>query len=68
MTRVTVAPGDVHWPGKLAPDEQAGFVMTLLRLHVFRPAQEGDAPSGCASLPRRSAPGPAKSGRSRAGG
>ena len=29
----------------LAPDEQAGFVMTLLRLHVFRPAQEGDAPS-----------------------
>ena len=29
----------------LAPDEQAGFVMTLLRLHVFRPAQEGDASS-----------------------
>jgi DNA polymerase-3 subunit gamma/tau len=28
----------------LAPDEQSGFVMTLLRLHVFRPAQAGDAP------------------------
>ncbi len=28
----------------LAPDEQAGFVMTLLRLHVFRPGQAGDAP------------------------
>lgn len=28
----------------LAPDEQSGFVMTLLRLHVFRPAQAGDVP------------------------
>ena len=37
----------------LAPDEQAGFVMTLLRLHVFRPAQEGDAPS--ARAPQRAA-------------
>ena len=37
----------------LAPDEQAGFIMTLLRLHVFRPAQEGDSP-----LPRP-APAPA---------
>jgi len=27
----------------LAPDEQAGFVMTLLRLHAFRPAQLGAA-------------------------
>ena len=27
----------------LAPDEQAGFVMTLLRLHTFRPALAGDA-------------------------
>ena len=26
----------------LAPDEQAGFVMTLLRLHVFRPALPGE--------------------------
>ena len=26
----------------LAPDEQAGFVMTLLRLHVFRPALLGE--------------------------
>ena len=23
MTRVTVAPGVVHWPGQLAPEEQA---------------------------------------------
>jgi DNA polymerase-3 subunit gamma/tau len=29
----------------LAPDEQAGFVMTLLRLHVFRPVLHGDAPA-----------------------
>ena len=28
----------------LAPDEQSGFVMTLLRLHVFRPALVGDVP------------------------
>lgn len=27
----------------LAPDEQAGFVMTLLRLHAFRPAIAGEA-------------------------
>ena len=26
----------------LAPDEQAGFVMTLLRLHAFRPAVDSD--------------------------
>ncbi len=31
----------------LAPDDQAGFVMTLLRLHAFRPAQAGEA-----SMPR----------------
>ncbi len=29
----------------LAPDDQAGFVMTLLRLHAFRPAVPGDAPA-----------------------
>ncbi|EXI80188.1 MAG: DNA polymerase III subunit tau [Candidatus Accumulibacter appositus] len=28
----------------LAPDEQAGFVMTLLRLHAFRPALASDDP------------------------
>ena len=28
----------------LAPDEQAGFVMTLLRLHAFRPVEAGAAP------------------------
>ena len=27
----------------LAPDEQAGFVMTLLRLHTFRPEVAGDS-------------------------
>ena len=27
----------------LAPDEQAGFIMTLLRLYTFRPAQSSDA-------------------------
>jgi DNA polymerase-3 subunit gamma/tau len=27
----------------LAPDEQAGFIMTLLRLHAFRPLLDGDA-------------------------
>ncbi len=27
----------------LAPDEQAGFIMTLLRLYTFRPAQSNDA-------------------------
>lgn len=29
MTRVTVAPGVFHWPGKLAPDEQAALVAEL---------------------------------------
>jgi len=29
----------------LAPDEQAGFIMTLLRLYTFRPAQATDAPA-----------------------
>jgi len=29
MTRVTVAPGVVHWPGKLAPEEQAALVAEL---------------------------------------
>ncbi len=28
----------------LAPDDQAGFVMTLLRLYTFRPAVPGDVP------------------------
>ncbi|MEF8701147.1 MAG: DNA polymerase III subunit gamma/tau [Candidatus Accumulibacter sp. UW20] len=27
----------------LAPDEQAGFIMTLLRLHAFRPLLDGDS-------------------------
>lgn len=29
MTRVTVAPGVVHWPGKLAPMEQAALLAEL---------------------------------------
>lgn len=28
----------------LAPDEQAGFVMSLLRLYTFRPATASDRP------------------------
>jgi len=28
----------------LAPDEQDGFVMTLMRLHAFRPASSGESP------------------------
>ena len=33
----------------LAPDEQDGFTMTLLRLHAFRPAADSDIPRLCAS-------------------
>jgi alkylated DNA repair protein (DNA oxidative demethylase) len=29
MTRVSVAPGVVHWPGRLAPEEQAALVAEL---------------------------------------
>ena len=40
----------------LAPDDQAGFVMTLLRLHAFRPAETGDSarsgPVLCATVER----------------
>ncbi|WP_374682825.1 DNA polymerase III subunit gamma/tau [Accumulibacter sp.] len=36
----------------LAPDEQAGFVMTLLRLHAFRPALASDDPGAGASATR----------------
>jgi DNA polymerase-3 subunit gamma/tau len=35
----------------LAPDEQAGFVMTLLRLHTFRPALPGDTDRQRPALP-----------------
>lgn len=35
----------------LAPDEQAGFVMTLLRLYTFRPAMHGDSPVSFSSPP-----------------
>ena len=40
----------------LAPDGQAGFVMTLLRLFAFRPATVADA---AADLPRAARPAPA---------
>lgn len=57
----------------LAPDERSGFVMTLLRLHVFRPAA-GDAPSAAprsadggsgraAQVPAAAAPAAAKAPR-----
>ncbi|WP_299161276.1 DNA polymerase III subunit gamma/tau [Accumulibacter sp.] len=36
----------------LAPDEQAGFVMTLLRLHAFRPALASDDAGAGASATR----------------
>lgn len=41
----------------LAPDEQAGFTMALLRLHAFRPLAAGDAspPRGGRESPARSA-------------
>lgn len=29
MTRIAIAPGVVHWPGRLAPDEQAALVAEL---------------------------------------
>jgi DNA polymerase III subunit gamma/tau len=41
----------------LAPDEYAGFTMTLLRLHAFRP--ESGAPLAVASAPPRIAASPA---------
>ncbi|WP_319237525.1 DNA polymerase III subunit gamma/tau [uncultured Propionivibrio sp.] len=48
----------------LAPDEQAGFVMTLLRLHTFRPADDGDMsppPAARPKAPPVTRPAPAKS-------
>lgn len=42
----------------LAPDERAGFIMTLLRLHAFRPAEASDDVHGAGraiqTVPRRS--------------
>jgi DNA polymerase-3 subunit gamma/tau len=44
----------------LAPDEYAGFVMTLLRLHAFRPERAGPVPPAAAAArpTSRSAPVP----------
>jgi DNA polymerase-3 subunit gamma/tau len=47
----------------LAPDEQAGFVMTLLRLHAFRPLFADDAGAGstpAAAVARRQPSPPAR--------
>ena len=48
----------------LAPDEQAGFVMTLLRLHAFRPAVPGEVravrPAVAASAASQGAGAPAR--------
>lgn len=40
----------------LAPDEYAGFVMTLLRLAAFRPAQGGAEQEGVSAVPPSSMP------------
>jgi DNA polymerase-3 subunit gamma/tau len=55
----------------LAPDEQAGFVMTLLRLHAFRPAlASDDSPARPRAIPvtsaERSAASPSPASASRA--
>ena len=42
----------------LAPDEYAGFVMTLLRLHAFRPERAGAARAAASAAPK-AAPAPA---------
>ena len=47
----------------LAPDEYAGFVMTLLRLHAFRPETVADAVSQAAVARRRSEAAPAAASR-----
>ncbi|SDG90002.1 DNA polymerase III subunit gamma/tau [Propionivibrio dicarboxylicus] len=47
----------------LAPDEQAGFIMTLLRLHTFRPANDGDVsppPAARPAAPPTARPAPAR--------
>ena len=42
----------------MAPDEYAGFVMTLMRLHGFRPESVADIVSSVQSTARRAAPAP----------
>jgi DNA polymerase-3 subunit gamma/tau len=42
----------------LAPDEEAGFMMTLLRLHAFRPASASDEAAKPPSAPRKLAAAP----------
>ncbi|TVO50899.1 DNA polymerase III subunit gamma/tau [Denitromonas halophila] len=44
----------------LAPDEPAGFVMTLLRLHAFRPAQAAPLAGGGGSVPALAARTPTR--------
>jgi DNA polymerase-3 subunit gamma/tau len=50
----------------LAPDDYAGFVMTLLRLHAFRPERAGTARSAAPPAPQRRAPPPEPSAPTRA--
>ena len=40
----------------LAPDDYAGFVMSLLRLHAFRPERAGSGKVATAPVPMRTAP------------
>ncbi|MCZ4303820.1 DNA polymerase III subunit gamma/tau [Zoogloeaceae bacterium G21618-S1] len=44
----------------LAPDEPAGFVMTLLRLHAFRPVQAAPLAGGGGSVPALAARTPTR--------
>lgn len=44
----------------LAPDEHAGFVMTLLRLHAFRPVELNDAPPNSVRAASATRPGAAQ--------
>ncbi|HPR05348.1 MAG TPA: DNA polymerase III subunit gamma/tau [Denitromonas sp.] len=44
----------------LTPDEPAGFVMTLLRLHAFRPAQAAPLAGGGGSVPALAARTPVR--------
>ena len=43
----------------LAPDDYSGFVMSLLRLHAFRPERAGASRAVAAPAPVRKAPAPA---------
>ncbi len=50
----------------LAPDEYAGFAMSLLRLHAFRPERAGAAATPSGAPPARRQPVPVEPSRSQA--